>query len=119
MFKRVLVICETPKSAARVKDAIHKVDERKIVDAIGVKDAGNFDEDSYDAIIVAPRVSAHIDNLRRLFPNKPMQIIPFGDYFENNGKIIISLINKMVVKAKEDAIDANDEDDDEKTVELD
>ncbi len=112
MFKRALVICDTSKSASRVKDAIHKVDEVKIVDAIGVKEAGNYDEDDYDAIIVAPRVSAHIDNLRHLFPNKPMQIIPFGDYFENDGKVIISLINKMILTAKEEAI-SDELDDDE------
>ncbi|NOQ50068.1 MAG: hypothetical protein GQ557_00185 [Mycoplasmataceae bacterium] len=95
-MKKVLIICKTGKSANAVKDSIMSKDVNHSIEAISAANAGNYDEDDFDAILIAPQVSAHIDNLRHIFPTKPMEIAPFADYFSKNAPALIKMIDRMI-----------------------
>lgn len=98
-MRKIVLVCAQGMSTGmlmnKMKEAAKKTDYECTIEAYAVSQAKTKAEDA-DVILVGPQVRYELDNVKNMFPNKPVEVINMADYGRLNGAGVLATAKKLI-----------------------
>lgn len=98
-MRKIVLVCAQGMSTGmlmnKMKEAAKKTGYECTIEAYAVSQAKTKADDA-DVILVGPQVRYELENVKKMFPDKPVEVINMADYGRLNGAGVLSTAKKLI-----------------------
>ncbi len=98
-MKKILLVCNAGMSTSMLAKKMQEFSDANSLDfeieALPL-DQGRSKISEVDVVLIGPQIKYTKDDLQKLFPNIPMEVVPVQAYGLMDGKSIIELVQKLL-----------------------
>ena len=98
-MRKIVLVCAQGMSTGMLTNKMRAAAEKQgydcTIEAYAVSAAKTKAEDA-DVILVGPQVRYELDNVKSMFPDKPVEVISMADYGRLNGEGVLSRAKDLI-----------------------
>ncbi len=99
-MKRIVLFCNAGMSTSvmvkKIQDAAKDSGFDCTIKAYALAEASAMKDESIDMVLLGPQIRHKRDNVKKIFPNIPVDYIDMADYGMMNGKNVLNKIRKQI-----------------------
>lgn len=98
-MRKIVLVCAQGMSTGmlvnKMREAAEKQGYECTISAYAVSQAQREAADA-DVVLVGPQVRYELDNVKKMLPDKPVDVISMTDYGRLNGENVLNFAKKMI-----------------------